>query len=412
MKRILLISFLLTLFAGYSFAQCDEGEVELRVEILTDIYGGETSWTITDLEGTVVLAGGQGGVYQNNTSYSDSICVSTEGCFFFEIYDTYGDGILAPGGYELYVDEVLIASGGDDFENYALVIFSCPAQCDMILNALNDLQAHINSITPLNTEELILIRNFFTLFPECLAENEEMISLAQNVVEDYDAQIGALFTTPNTQYGVPKDTAAAPGLDLERAMIALQQGMFDHIFVPEVYADYPEHINGYKYNSCLNFPGYVEPPADSAVSYSVLIRANFKDPDGINPYFEINGDGTEHALRPTGLYLAPGCVSHVSVPVSLVGKDYYVRVGSHEWDLSNKSVYKRLDRISKKFLIDSTTIKVFNPLGGAISILVPYEASQGIVEVSVNNCVECPFFSMKSFYQSPNFNAELNKPGP
>jgi hypothetical protein len=384
----------------------------LRVEIVTDIYGSETSWTITDLVGTVVLAGGQGGVYQNNTNYSDSICVSNEGCFFFEIYDTYGDGILAPGEYELYVDEVLIASDGDNFENYALVIFSCPAQCDMILNALNDLQAHINSITPLSTEELILIRNFFTLFPECLAENEEMILLAQNVVQDYDAQIGALFTTPNTQNGVPKDTAAAPGLDLERATIALQQGMFDHIFVPEVYDDYPEHINGYKYNSCLNFPGYVNPPADSAVSLSVLIRANFEDPDGMNPFFEINGDETMYALRPTGHYLAPGSVAGVSAPDSLIRRDCYVRVGSHEWDLSNKWIFKRLDRISKKFAIESTTIKVFNPLGGAISILIPYEASQGIVEVNVNNCVECPFFSMKSFYQSPNFNAELNKPGP
>jgi len=412
MRNILLLSLLLMLSAGFSHAQCGMNEVEVKAVIATDDWGEETSWTLSDLMGTVLMQGGQGGVYAGNTIYSDSICISVNCPVFFEIYDTYGDGILAPNGYTLYLDEAIVASGANDIEYYKIDTVNCSFVCDLTLTVLNYLQGHISgTITP-STDTLILAKNVFRYFPECLAENEDMILLALNVVQDYDAQIGALFTTPNTQNGIPKDTAAAPGLDLERAMIALQQGMFDYIFVPEVYVDYPEHINGFKYNSCFNFPGYVDPPVDSTLSYSVLIRANFEDPDGMNPYFEINGDGTEHALRPTGLYLAPGSVASVSVPASLIGQDYYVRVGSHEWDLTDKWIFKRLDRISKKFPIDSTTIRVFNPLGGAISILVPYGASQGIVEVSVNNCVECPFFSMKSFYQSPDFNAELNKPGP
>ena len=65
-----------------------------------------------------------------------------------------------------------------------------------------------------------------------------------------------------------------------------------------------------------------------------------------------------------------------------------------------------------KFPINSTTIEVFNPFGGAISVLVPYGANDGIVEISVSNGVEAPFFSLKSFYETPDFNAELNKPGP
>jgi hypothetical protein len=44
--------------------------------------------------------------------------------------------------------------------------------------------------------------------------------------------------------------------------------------------------------------------------------------------------------------------------------------------------------------------------------LVPYGANDGIVEISVKNGVEAPFFSLKSFYETPDFNAELNKPGP
>ena len=412
MRKILTVSLFLSFFTGLSFAQCAMNEVEVSVEITTDQYGSETYWTVTDLLGSVIMEGGQGGVYANNTSYSDSICISVDNCLIFEIYDTYGDGIFAPNGYELYVDNVLVSSGADDIEAYAIDNVNCSNSCGLTLNALNDLQGHINGTITLTTSDLTLIRNIFIQFPECLAESELMIVLAKSVVEDYDVQIGALFTTPNTVNGFSKDPAAAPGLEVERAMVALQQGIFDYVFTPDVYADYPQHIYNWKYNTCYTFPGYVNPPADSSLSNSVLIRANFEDPDGMNPYFDINGDGTDHALRPTGLYLSPGSIASVTLPDSLVGQGYYVRVGSHEWDLGIRPTFKRLDRISKKFPIDSTTIEVFNPFGGAISVLVPYGANDGIVEISVNNGVECPFFSLKSFYETPDFNAELSKPGP
>lgn len=412
MKKILLISSLLTLFMGNSFAQCGANEVEVKVNILTDAWGEETSWTLSDLLGTVVMQGGQGGVYEDFTSYSDSICVLFNECLFFEIYDTFGDGILAPGGCKVYLDEMLVYSAANDIGSYAMTVVNCWDSCGMILNALNDLQSHINGFIMLDADELMLIRNVFTLFPECLAGSESNILLSKSVVEDYDNEIGALFTTPTTENGFSKDPAAAPGMEVERAMFALQQGIFDQIFIPEVYADYPQHINGWKFNSCYSFPGYVAPPADSSLSISVLILANFEDPDGMNPYFDINGDGTSHALRPTGLYLSPGSIASVTVPDSLVGQDYYIRVGSHEWDLTDRTYFRRFDRISRKFPINSTTIEVFNPFGGAISVLVPYGANDGIVEISVSNGVEAPFFSLKSFYETPDFNAELNKPGP
>jgi hypothetical protein len=412
MKRILLISSLLTICAGYSIAQCGANEVKVKVNIRTDAWGEETYWTLSDLMGTVVLQGGQGGVYEDNASYADSICVPSNACLFFEIYDTYGDGIYAPNGCELYLDEMLVYSGANDIGSYAMTIVNCSDSCGMMLNALNDLQAHIHANITLNAAELTVIKNVFTLFPECLTGSEATILLAKSVVEDYDQIIGALFTTPNTENGFSKNPADAPGMELERAMFALQQSIFDHVFTSDVYVDYPQHINGWKYDACYTFPGYVDPPADSSISKSVPIRANFEDPDGMNPYYDINFERMEHALRPTGLYLSPGSVATVTVPDSLVGQNYWVRVGSHDWDLTDRPWFRRFDRISKKFSINSTTIEVFNPFGGAISILVPYGANDGIVEVSVNNGVEAPFFSLKSFYETPDFNAELSKPGP
>jgi len=400
------------LIANLAYSQCEPDEVELRVEIATDQWAGETSWTITDDSENILIQGGQDGAYDNYSTYSYSICVDNEGCYFFEIWDTYGDGIFAPYGYEVYVDDVLIASGADDIGSYAQVNLYCPASCGWVQDALIELQDHINEVTPLTGEQLLEIRDILFQFPSCLGFSEELILLGKSVVEDYDTENGALFTTPETEYGFSKDPDVDTGLELEHAMVALQQAIFDFTFTNNVYEQYPQHLHSWKFNSCVNFPGEVNPPADSTVAVTTLIRANFEDPAGMNPYFNINGDGTDHALRPTGTYLSPGSFATVTVPAELVGQDYYVRVGSHEWDLSNKPRYKRLDRVSKKFPINSTTVVVFNPLGGAISILVPYGADEGIVEMSVNNAVEAPFFSLKSFHLTDDVDAELEKPGP
>ena len=408
MRKIILVSFIIALFTNYSFAQCPAGQVEIRVDILTDNYGFENYWTLSYESGDIIMQGGQGGVYENFTNYSYTDCVPEETSVVFEIYDEYGDGIFAPGGYWLYVDDFLVSSGSNDIGSYATFTTNTPCETS---EALIDLQNHINSNNILTESELLEIRDILLTQSQCLPD-ENIILLAKSVIEDYDNIIGPLFSTPSTVNGFSKDPVTAPGLGLERAMVALQQGLLDAVMTPEVYAEYPEHIDGWQYNTSYTFPGYVEPPADPSVSHSVLIRANFADPDGANPYFDINGDNTNHALRPTGLYLAPGSIATVTVPISLVDQDYYVRVGSHEWDLTNRDQFKRLDRITKKFPINDTTIEVFNPFGGAISILVPYGADQGIVEVSVTNGVECPFFSLKSFYETPDFNAELSKPGP
>ena len=408
MKKSLLVSFILTLFTNFSFAQCPNDQVEIRVDILTDNYGYENYWTLSYESGDVIMQGGQGGVYENFTNYSETTCVPEATSVIFEIFDEYGDGIFAPGGYWLYVDNLLVSSGSDDIGSYATFTTNSPCETSEALIALLN---HINSNNTLTETELLAIRDVFLAQPQCL-QNEEFIVLAKSVIEEYDTLVGPLFSTPNTFNGFSKDPVAAPGLGMERAMVALQQVILDFVMTPEVYAEYPEHIDGWIFNTSNTFPGYVDPPSDPSVSHSMLIRANFKDPAGTNPHLNINGDQTNHALRPTGLYLAPGSIATVTVPNSLVGQGFYVRVGSHEWDLGIRPKFYRLDRITKKFPIDTSTIEVFNPFGGAISILVPYESDSGIVEISVTNGVESPFFSLKSFYETPNFNTELSKPGP
>jgi PKD repeat protein len=74
----------------------------IEIDILTDNYGYETSWELVDdATSSVLLSGGQGGVYANNTNYSQTICLD-RGCYTFTIYDSYGDGICCSYGNGYY----------------------------------------------------------------------------------------------------------------------------------------------------------------------------------------------------------------------------------------------------------------------------------------------------------------------
>ena len=92
---------------------CILGGQNLVVSILTDNYPGETTWTLTDLDGTVVASGGP---YNDaGTLYEESICVG-DGCYAFTINDSFGDGIccaFGEGSYTVSSDGAVLASGGE-----------------------------------------------------------------------------------------------------------------------------------------------------------------------------------------------------------------------------------------------------------------------------------------------------------
>jgi hypothetical protein len=78
---------------------------ELTLNITTDNYPGETTWTVTSGSTTVA----SGGPYSTaNTSYSEDICLP-DGCYTFTINDSYGDGICCSYGSGSYT---LLASDG------------------------------------------------------------------------------------------------------------------------------------------------------------------------------------------------------------------------------------------------------------------------------------------------------------
>src|SRR5262245_34733909 len=100
-----------------TFASCSFGYSEIIVQIIPDSWPYETSWSIRELGGTLLDTG---------NSVGDTLCVASGSCVVFTIYDQYGDGIYAPGGYWIYVDGNL-AAHGDNFGYQAQFAIACPA---------------------------------------------------------------------------------------------------------------------------------------------------------------------------------------------------------------------------------------------------------------------------------------------
>ena len=73
--------------------------VTVSVEILTDNYPGETTWTVTDNAG--VLKGSGGPYASSGTLYTAEVCVEDENVSF-HISDSYGDGICCGYGQGSY----------------------------------------------------------------------------------------------------------------------------------------------------------------------------------------------------------------------------------------------------------------------------------------------------------------------
>jgi hypothetical protein len=109
-------------------AQCSAGQSLVTISILTDNYGAETNWQLTNGDSTITYTAVASGTYANNTQYTITACVPSTGCARFRIGDTFGDGICCAYGtgvYYLIVDGDTIATGGN-FGRQQVTLFNCP----------------------------------------------------------------------------------------------------------------------------------------------------------------------------------------------------------------------------------------------------------------------------------------------
>jgi len=83
---------------------CDEDVI--TIDIFTDSYPGETSWEVVDHVTQEVIASGAPTVPSALNTWD--VCIGYTDCYDFIIYDSWGDGINAPGYYEVLLNDVQV----------------------------------------------------------------------------------------------------------------------------------------------------------------------------------------------------------------------------------------------------------------------------------------------------------------
>ena len=90
----------------------------ITLELITDNYANETTWQLTNSNGTIIA---QNGPLSNATTYSTNIEIPiSEECYTFTINDSYGDGICCgygTGSYTIEDDNANIVSSGGEFSS-------------------------------------------------------------------------------------------------------------------------------------------------------------------------------------------------------------------------------------------------------------------------------------------------------
>jgi len=102
------------------FLAPEETTAKVTVRMTTDRYGSETTWRIRRPSNSILASGGPYADLASNGTVSQpavEVEIPINGCFKFEVIDSYGDGMFGPygeGSYEL-VDEngVILLSGGE-----------------------------------------------------------------------------------------------------------------------------------------------------------------------------------------------------------------------------------------------------------------------------------------------------------
>ena len=102
--------------ASPTISSCSAGEREVRLDLLTDNYPGETTWELSNACTNEEIA--SGGPYSSQgTGYSELVCVPENGSYSFTIFDSWGDGICCSyglGSYSLHFGtEAVVIDGGE-----------------------------------------------------------------------------------------------------------------------------------------------------------------------------------------------------------------------------------------------------------------------------------------------------------
>ncbi len=264
-----------------------------------------------------------------------------------------------------------------------------PAVLQSVIAKLKNHLTGFAIMTPqaINLAAEVIQQNIFVI-----ADNDSILIDAFDLVDCYEKIIGPIFINNATKGGFPNEFGANDGYEFVRAVFLIQQGIMDYIYHPDNVKKYLPHLKGRKFLTASHFPGACPEAFDSLKSYTTKINASMPKEYGKRTAFS-----STSARRPTGYYLASGSIGKVKVPISFIDKGFKILVGAHTFERTGNNPCRRFFRVTNTFPIIDTITEIANPFGGGIYIITPYEANEGIVDITLTNVVPAPFFSAKSF---------------
>jgi len=265
-------------------------------------------------------------------------------------------------------------------------------------NAMTALTNHLKGTAALSAAQIAAQKAIIDSNLFAMGANSKVIATAFDLVATYENVLGPLFMNAANADMTGADWN--PGFDrkalknnIHMAILNVMQGIVDYAFTAQNVSQFESVISGRKFKSSEYFPGKVTSTPNPSVVHTATIKGDYPKAWG----HPVMNDNIPWARRPTGTYLAPGSIATVTVPQSLVGKGFQIRIGAHAEDYSKSNDFiRRLDRVSIVYPINGAVTKVGNPLGGGVYIDVPYLANAGTVTVQIQNAVRSPYYSMTS----------------
>jgi len=124
-----------------------------------DNYGTEITWNIKDGAGMILASGGPYADGASGTEYTENINLSNDGCYEVTVNDTYGDGILSPGGYSLQAGSSFLMNEVGPAFGYAVVEPFSKGTTPLSIDQLN---AGDISIYPNPVKDVLTIEGDYT----------------------------------------------------------------------------------------------------------------------------------------------------------------------------------------------------------------------------------------------------------
>lgn len=357
-----------------AFAQCPPGQSEVYIHIMPDNFPEETSWKLF-IDNLLAETG---------TSKSDTVCADTTACIRFEIYDTYGDGMCCGfglGSYTVIFQNDTFARGGA-FTNKIVHESICIVDTLEIVTALQAMIGHVNTSNPLS----LVVREQY--YFDIIWDYADIFAV---IASDVYAYIDAY------EYNYPvifQDRAHANVSQLSpetRLLIAFEQCILD----TQLKADNITNLEGLVFKFSAVYTGPVASDAPRIANAIVPINGTH-----IHLPAAITAFDQDPAKRPTGYYAAPGEIVTISIPPDFIGAGLVAQIGVHDDDLSNHTAVNRLVRISNDFPLDKINTQIISPLGGGIYIKVPEPSDLGWFDISIQQAVKSPYFSLRTGHES------------